>query len=85
MTPPQGEGEEPREEAGLVEDGDWPGRWGRVARGLRRGSLPVRNTGEMGGGPEVEPEDDWLMVGTPSERKGETSVTTWPFSKKCLR
>lgn len=28
-----------------------PGREGRVCRGLSRGSLPVRNTGEMGAGP----------------------------------
>lgn len=27
-----------------------PGREGRVCRGLSRGSLPVRNTGEMGAG-----------------------------------
>lgn len=42
-----------------------PGRDGRVfrGRGLSRGSLPVRNTGEMGAGPV---SSDGLFCGTPA-------------------
>lgn len=41
-----------------------PGWEGRVCRGrgLSRGSLPVRNTGEMGAGPV---SSDWVFCGTP--------------------
>ncbi len=50
-----------------------PGCEGRVCRGrgLSRGSLPVRNTGEMGAGPITS---DWVFGGTPgwgSERSRE--------------
>lgn len=44
-----------------------PRREGRVwrGRGLSMGSLPVRNTGEMGSGPA---SSDWLLSGTPEAK-----------------